>query len=138
MCYKKTYSLFIVWVLFFFMILFGAVTMLQSVSIFPQIKLLIVFNVVNLLVALLCFLIYKTQYVYWISGISYDEANKASSSSRKLFAKAYLISFSKVLGIYFLYSLLAVGLRIHTLISVLFYMILLIMFSVKIIKIKLN
>lgn len=80
--YKKSYKGFIVWI-----VLFCAVNV--GVCLFPletEITLRIVDNICTLGVAALTYIIYKTEQIYWYSGMSFAEARDAGSEKRKEFA----------------------------------------------------
>ena len=53
-------------------------------------------SVVNVALAALTFVIYKTQYIYWFNGISFNDAKEAGEERRK----AYALSHFKLFGVY--------------------------------------
>ena len=54
----------------------------------------IVDNEITILIALLMYLMYKSQRVYWLSGTSYEEAVAAGSERRMSFRRAHLKIFT--------------------------------------------
>lgn len=57
--------------------------------------------------ALLAWIVYRTEYVYWYNGTEYEEAVAAGSERRKAFARKHLNSFAACALGYLLYSALA-------------------------------
>ena len=78
--YKESYKGLVGMILGFvvLMFLFPFLTDLQG-----KFTAVISMNLVNLWVALLSLVIYKTEYIYWINGVSYEDAVKAGSERRK-------------------------------------------------------
>lgn len=72
----------------------------------------IVMNVCVLNIALLAFIIYKTEYVYWYNGTEYKQAVEAGSERRKEFAKKHLKRFGTLALLYLVYSVVAQLLQI--------------------------
>lgn len=58
-------------------------------------------------VALLAWIVYRTENVYWYNGTEYDEAVAAGSERRKLFARRHLDRFAACAAGCLLYSLAA-------------------------------
>lgn len=101
--YKKTYKLFILWILgvciFPFCIAFtgwNAVTLTRIMYLFGAAA-----------VAGLAYIIYRTGYVYWYNGISYEKALEAGEERRKQYALKHVCAFCKFTFAYLLYSVLA-------------------------------
>ena len=55
-------------------------------------------------IALLAYIIYRTEYVYWYNGTEYEEAVAAGSERRKAFARKHLDRFASCAAAYLLYS----------------------------------
>ena len=64
-------------------------------------------NVCILSVALLAFIIYKTGYVYWYNGISYEDAVKAGQERRKVYAWKHVRSFGGFALVFVVFSIIA-------------------------------
>lgn len=97
----KSYRLFFAW-----LFLFAALMVVYSL--FPD-KIpirgvgkaagIIIFAMLDLLYIL----IYVTQSVYWVSGVSYEDAAKAGASARKRYAMRYLLVFLGMTAAYLIY-----------------------------------
>lgn len=55
-------------------------------------------------VAVLAYIVYRTEYVYWYNGTTYEEAAAAGSERRKAFAKKHLDRFAACAALCVLYS----------------------------------
>lgn len=55
-------------------------------------------------VAILAYMVYRTEYVYWYNGTTYEEAVAAGSERRKEFAKKHLDRFAVCAAATLLYS----------------------------------
>jgi len=58
-------------------------------------------------IALLTFVIYKTEYVYWYNGITYEDAVKAGSERRKMYAFEHFKRFGGFAAAFTLFSVIA-------------------------------
>ncbi len=58
-------------------------------------------------IALLAYIIYRTEYVYWYNGTTYEEAVAAGSERRKAFALKHFERFAWCAAICLLFSLAA-------------------------------
>lgn len=58
-------------------------------------------------IALLAYIIYRTEYVYWYNGTEYEEAVAAGSERRKAFARKHFDRFAACALAYLAYSALA-------------------------------
>ena len=98
---KKSYTGFIVWMFLFIGILF-------SLSFLPvedeSIMIRSVFVFTSLAIAGMMLLIYFTEQVYWINGITYEQAVEAGSARRKAFALRHLVRFGICTAIYLLFA----------------------------------
>lgn len=86
---KKTYKGFILWMA-------GFVAASIGIAFLPLDSVLmtrIVGNFCTLGITLLAFIIYKTEYVYWYNGTSYEDAVKAGTERRKAFAWKHFFCF---------------------------------------------
>lgn len=106
--YKKSYALFILWIILY-------CAMMTLVCFIPVgAEAMIKFLGVSLMVGLdlLFLLIYKTEYIYWINGVSYEEAKEAGSEQRKEYARRILKLF--LIATLCFIGYVAVGLYIGT------------------------
>ena len=98
---KKSYTGFIVWMFLFIGILF-------SLSFLPVedegIMIRAVFVFTSLAIAGMMLLIYFTEQVYWINGVTYEQAVEAGSARRKAFALRHLVRFGICTAIYLLFA----------------------------------
>ena len=100
---KKSYKLFVIWLICFLILMFGVcfIPGLDSV-----IMTRLVFNLCSWSIVSLCYMIYKTEYVYWFNGTTYEQAVKAGEERRKDFALKHLKRFYYFAIIYLLLSLI--------------------------------
>ena len=101
---KKSYKGFLLWMLVFFVTMFGCAFLpIENSAILTR----IVMNVCVLNIVLLSFIIYKTESVYWYNGTEYEQAVEAGSECRKAFAWKHLKRFGTFALLYLTYSVLA-------------------------------
>lgn len=129
---KKSYRLFIVWIIGFISIL--AISGVLIEKNFKQSE--VVVNKIILLLALLLintlfYIIYKTEKVYWINGTSYEDAKSVTSERRKVFALKHLKSFSIAGCIYLVYCIFSIVIKSHVILDSLVFLILLIVAAIK-------
>lgn len=99
---KKSYKGFVIWMIGFCMIGVGVCYLpISSYEVMTR----IVDNFCAFGITFLAFIIYKTEYVYWYSGISYEEAREAGSERRKIFAWKHLKRFGFFSLIFFIFSI---------------------------------
>ncbi len=88
--YKKSYTGFVLWML-------GFVAALLGICFLPTQDEQVLMRLIMLLlawgVASMAFIIWKTEYVYWINGTTFEEAEAAGSERRKAFAWRHLRIF---------------------------------------------
>ena len=89
---KKSYKGLGLWML-------GFVAVVLSVALIPELDYKIatrlVLNSTSISVSVLAYIIYKTEYIYWYNGVSYEQANKTESRIRKSYAYAHVVVFAK-------------------------------------------
>lgn len=107
--YKKSYNGFVVWLIFLVFSMIGCAFIPIEDS---NLLTLIVDNIMIIEVDMLALVIYKTEKIYWYSGLSYEDAKKASPEQRKKYALAHVQRFSIAVGGYFIYSVAAYILRL--------------------------
>ena len=115
---KKTYKGFVVW-----LIAFCAASILVCFLPIGDYILMIrlVCNICSLGVAVLAIIIYKTEYVYWYNGTSYEEAVEAGAARRKAFAWKHVKSFGTFALFFLVYSILSQCLHIHYMIDIIIF-----------------
>lgn len=103
--YKKSYFGFWVWLLLFCVLTFG-------VCLIPKIKIQIIIAFVDNIMTIGCFvlsfIIYKTEYIYWYNGTSFEEAKEAGSDRRKRFALAHMKHFGYFALGFLIYSVISI------------------------------
>lgn len=101
---KKSYKGFALWMI-------GFVAVVLAVSLLPiednELLVRIVNNLCTAGIEVLMLLIYKTEKVFWINGVSYEEAVEAGSDRRRAYAWRYVKIFGILTAAFFLYSLIA-------------------------------
>ncbi len=87
---KKSYKGFIAWMVLFIIASIGVCFLpIEDTEMMTR----IVLNICTFAIVLLAFIIYKTEYVYWYNGTTYETAVQAGSERRKLFAMRHLQRF---------------------------------------------
>ncbi len=71
----------------------------------------ILLNICLIGLALLMFVIERTQRVYWINGVQYEDAQNAGEERRKAFARAHLKRFGLLSLVFLIFSCLSSLLR---------------------------
>lgn len=103
--YKKSYKGFVIWLVVFVLALLG-------ISFLPIQDYLLVTviccNVMTMAMAALAYIIYVNEKIYWYTGLSYEEAAKASSPARKEYARKHFVRFGAAAALFLLYSIPAV------------------------------
>lgn len=64
-------------------------------------------NFTTLAMVLLMLIIHKTESVYWINGVLFEDAREAGSKRRRAFARKYLVRFLWPAAGYLVYSVIA-------------------------------
>lgn len=133
--YKKSYSGFIIW-----MILFIAFNL--SVGFLPidnpNISLLITLNVIIIMLNLLVLMIYNTEYIYWYTGLTYEEAAQATSEQRKRYAGRHLTRFTALTIIYIIYTVFSILFSFNMIVNILVSLIGIVLAVISALRIKLE
>ena len=98
----KSYRLFIVWIICFVAILGAVGYLTSSLPAASSARLILMFACYGLLA--LFYLILKTESIYWINGVSYEQAAAAGSVRRRAYAKAHLQRFIAGGGVFLVLS----------------------------------
>lgn len=133
--YKLFWLLNLVLLLAFFIITWGYMSFFPQMG--AQVLTKIILCTTFLWVVLLFAIIYKTGRIYWIPGISYDEAKKATEESRNTYAKKHLKLFVTPTIIFFLYCILGIIFSIHIALDIVVFAILIFIAAFKSLPIKL-
>lgn len=112
---KKSYKGFVIWMLAFCMLAISVCYLpISSYEVMTR----IVDNLCAFGITFLTFIIYKTEYVYWYSGISYEEARETESERRKIFAWKHLKRFGFFSLMFFIFSIVAQILQVSVWIDI--------------------
>ena len=98
---KKSYTGFILWMVLYLGILFS-MAFLPIENDGVMIRLILSFTA--LAVTGMMLIIYISEQVYWINGVTYEQAVDAGSERRKLFARRHLVRFGIFTAIYVLFA----------------------------------
>lgn len=131
---KKSYKGFVIWFIGFVLISFSMAFLPISDS---ELLSRIVFNVVSLSLVVLSYIIYKTEYIYWYNGTSYEEAVKAGTERRKAFGRKHFNRFKTFAIVFFIYSVLAQSLNVSFWIDLLLFGVGIVATAISTIKFKL-
>lgn len=81
--YRKTYTGFVIWLIVFVMAMLAVCFLpVKNESVLMRVLL----NLCTLGMAQLTWWIFRTERVYWYNGVSFEEAEKAGSNRRKVYA----------------------------------------------------
>lgn len=101
---KKSYKGFVIWLVLFCVVTVGTSFLpIHDNGVITR----IVYNICVWEITLLAYIIYKTEYVYWYNGTSYEEAVKAGSERRQKYAWMHLKRFVLFSIVFSLFSILA-------------------------------
>ncbi len=100
---KKSYKGFVLWLLGFVVgnIILAPVIMKampEELAVYASLSVTLLFLI------LLMYVIYKTEYIYWINGVSYEMARKATGEQRKAYAAGHLKRFVRAGVVWLLYG----------------------------------
>lgn len=101
---KKSYKGFVIWLIgFVLMIMLPSFLPIEDVGLIVR----IVGNIMTISIAVLMFMIYRTEKVFWITGVSYEEAVEAGAERRRAYALKYVKRFGCIAAGFFLFSVIA-------------------------------
>lgn len=109
--YKKSYKGFVYWMLGYLLLCFGPIPFLAE-AMDGGMYTRYLMNMTALSMAVLAWIILKTEAVYWYNGVEFEEAVKAGSERRKNYAKKHVLVFSRFAGGYLIFSILMTVLHI--------------------------
>lgn len=96
---KPTYKGFIIWLVFFVVSLIPAVR-LENRALAAR----LCFGICLIDLVILMLIIYRTERIYWFSGISFEQARQLEGQRRKSYALKILKRFVYLLGIYLIFA----------------------------------
>ena len=103
--YKKSYKGFVLWLIGFCIAYFPCIFLPDTTV---QILVAVLDNIMTVGCFVLTFIIYKTEYVYWYNGTSYEEAKAAGSERRKQFALEHMKRFGYFALAFLIYSIISI------------------------------
>ena len=89
--YKKSYLGLVIWLVLFMAVPAAALAILPAADGATMMRLFL--NYMTISLALLMLIVYKTEAVYWINGVEFDQAKEAGPEKRKAFAMRHLERF---------------------------------------------
>lgn len=102
--YKKSYKGFVIWFIVFLVLCFCcAIIPMKDINLLT----LLIYNMMTIGMAILTWIIYKNEKIYWYTGLSYEEAKRASSEQRKKYAMRHFKRFAILAVAYVVYSIIA-------------------------------
>ena len=131
---KKSYKGLVVWLVLY---LLGFVPIIMFVP-DGKIAVKLVMWYTSVMITLLMLLIRNTDSVYWINGVYYEDAEKATYEQRMEFAQKHLDKFQKHTVLYTAFTLASYFIGVHFVIDILVFCISLIVTAVSTINIKLE
>lgn len=99
--YEKSYKGFVIWMAVFVLLLCSVVWLPVQNANLPT---LTVLNLMSVGMAVLTWIIYKNERIYWYTGISFEEAKKAASAQRRRYALRHAKRFTWFAAAGLLYS----------------------------------
>ena len=95
-------------------------------------------NVTWCAVAVLCWMIYRSERIYWINGVTFEQAKRATSDQRREFAEKYLRKFGKCAVFCLVFSTVGQLIGLHFVFDILVETIALIVAAIGTMKFKLE
>lgn len=102
--YKKSYSGLVLIIALYAVLMLGVVFMPNISARFANVLIL---NGTNLWIAFLSWVIYKTERIYWFTGIDYNKALNVPSQSRKEYALKHFQRFGLFTAAFIVYSIIS-------------------------------
>ncbi len=103
--YPKSYKGLVIWLVLFLASVFFIPAI--PVKTDTEMSVLIINNLMAVFIAILTYMIYRNEKIYWYNGIEYEDAKKASSEQRKDYAWRHFKRFAIFAAANFIYSLIA-------------------------------
>ena len=98
----------------------------------------IVLNIATIGIVVLCWMMYRNEKIYWINGITFERAKRATSDQRKEYALWFLRKFGNAALIFLLFSILAQYFHLSIALDTIVLLILLCSVAFRSIKVKLE
>lgn len=133
--YSKSYKSFVVLLIVYTLALLS-LALIKTDDV--QLLTLLIDNITSIWVAMLAYVVYKTEKIYWYNSITFEQAKNASSESRKKYAFAHFKKFGIFAFVYLAFSVIAYYTIIPVAFEIFVFVIGLIAVAVSTIKIKLE
>ena len=104
----------------------------------PRLLTRIVLNICTIGIAILCWMMYRNEKIYWINGISFEQAKRATSSQRKEYALWYLRKFGNAALIFLIFSIPAQYFHLSIVLDTIVMTALLVAVAIKSLNVKLE
>ena len=108
--YKKSYKGLVIWLILYMAAFFVPVFLPAEVKLIT----LLCYNIMIIGCAVLTYMIYKNEKIYWYSGIFYEDAAKMTSPQRKAYAFKMFKRFAVFAVLYVIYSVIAYVTGVHS------------------------
>ena len=95
-------------------------------------------NVTWCAIAALCWMMYRNERIYWINGVTFEQAKRATSDQRRAFAEKHLRVFGKCAAFCLVFSAVAQLIGLHFVFDILVETIYLVVAAIGTMKIKLE
>ena len=102
--YKKSYKGLIIWLVVFTVVLF-LLPLIKTEN--DNLMTLLLLNLMSAGIAVLTWMIWKTESIYWYTGLTFEEAEKTPSEVRKRYALRHAKRFTIFAVIFAVYSVAA-------------------------------
>lgn len=100
--YRKSYTGLVVWLILYMLVGVGSAFVLPDLDGTTYTRLLM--SLTAIAMAILTCIIWRTEYVYWYNGTTFEEAEKAGSERRKAFALCHFRLFGTFAAAAVLYT----------------------------------
>ena len=131
---KKSYKGFVVWMICFLVCCFGGAFLgIENAELATRITM----NVMTLSIAILTYMIYRNGYIYWYTGITYEEAAAVSEERRKKYAWKSFKLFGIFALVYLVITIILHMCHVHFWVDLVFGTLALIVVAVRTIWFKL-
>ena len=133
--YKRTYTGFFLWLLCYVVSL--GIAAKVSAGMTENNAVLLTFSVTIIMLDILLYIIYITENIYWINGVSYNDAKNATHEERKVYAQEHLRKFVNATFLWGIYVVAKCFTGIPMWVDIVTFLVILITAAVSTIKIKL-
>ncbi|MBR1815240.1 MAG: hypothetical protein IJ763_00910 [Lachnospiraceae bacterium] len=131
---KKSYLGVFIWSIIYCALCFGVVALpIKDTDILVR----IVYNITSVAMAVLAFIIYLNEKVFWYTGITYEQAVDAGSERRKIYALKHVKTFGIAAVIYLIVSLIITVFKASFAIDTVIFMVILLTAAISTMRFKL-